>query len=195
VTISVRPATPRDRAAVGEILARGFPEKFRPLFGRDPLRTARILAELPPAGRVYVAERDGRIVGTLTLVLDGRPEGPIWPVLRRHLSWGRALWALLMLLILGSGAPEQDTALIEAVAVLPEQRRQGVGRALMERALVEAHRAGKRRAALYVVEDNVPARRLYESLGFRVERRTGLAWARPLFGARRVLYMVKDLRS
>lgn len=195
MTISVRPATPPDRAAVGEILARGFPEKFRPLFGRDPDRTARILAELPPAGQVYVAERDGRIVGTLTLVLGGRPEGPIWPVLRRHLSWGRALWALFLLLLLGGGSPGPDTALIEAVAVLPEQRRQGVGRALMERALLEAHRAGKRRAALYVMEDNLPARRLYESLGFRVERRTGLAWARPLVGARRVLYMVKDLGS
>lgn len=192
MTISVRPATLRDRTVVGQILAIGFWEKFRPVFGADPLRTARILADLPPAGRVYVAELDGQVVGTLTLVLDDGRTGPIWPALRRHLSWGRALWALLLLLLLGGGSLEPDVAMIEAVAVLPEQRGRGVGRALVERALEEAVRAGKRRSALYVMEDNLPARRLYESLGFRIVRRVRSPWA-CLFGGRRVLYMVREL--
>ena len=51
---------------------------------------------------------------------------------------------------------------IEEVAVLPEFRRMGVGRALLAQAL-----AGERSAVLSVSEANKPARALYRSLGFR----------------------------
>ncbi|MDR7415354.1 MAG: GNAT family N-acetyltransferase [Armatimonadota bacterium] len=192
-SLSVRPASPQDRGAVAEILTSGFLEKFSRIFGPDPRRVARILADLPSSGRVFVAEMGGRVVGTLTLVLESSSPAPLWPVLRRHLSFPRALWALVLLALMGSAAPEPDTALIEAVAVLPQVRGRGVGRALMRRALEEARRAGKRRAALYVVEGNQPALRLYGSLGFRAERRVPLLAGRFLFGASRLLYMTREL--
>ncbi|MCS7173008.1 MAG: GNAT family N-acetyltransferase [Armatimonadetes bacterium] len=191
----VRPASPRDRGAVAEILTSGFLEKFSRIFGPDPHRIARLLADLPSSGQVFVAEVGGRVVGTLTLVLESSPPAPLWPVLRRHLPFLRALWALVLLSLTGSAAPGPDTALIEAVAVLPQARRRGVGRALMHRALLEAQRVGKRRAALYVVEENLPALRLYESLGFRMERRVPLVMGRFLFGAPRLGYMTRALGS
>jgi ribosomal-protein-alanine N-acetyltransferase len=51
---------------------------------------------------------------------------------------------------------------IEEVAVLPEHRRMGLGRALVARALSTAQGA-----VISVAESNVPARALYRSLGFR----------------------------
>ncbi|MFJ4780984.1 GNAT family N-acetyltransferase [Streptomyces sp. NPDC088762] len=53
------------------------------------------------------------------------------------------------------------------VAVAPEHRRQGHGRTLMLLAEHAALAAGARLLGLHVHEDNTPARRLYESLGYR----------------------------
>ncbi len=191
--ILVRPASVADRWAIGEILTSGFFEKFARIFGPDPERVKRILSELPPSGRVYVAELEGKVVGTLTLVTGEERPTALWPVLRRHLSFVRALWAFFILLLLGTAAPDPDTAVIEAVAVLPEARGRGVGRALMSQALEEARRAGRRRVALYVVEGNEPAVRLYASLGFRKERIVPLLLGSLLFGVRRLVYMVREL--
>ncbi|MFL5312631.1 MAG: GNAT family N-acetyltransferase [Myxococcales bacterium] len=55
---------------------------------------------------------------------------------------------------------------IEEVAVLPEFRRMGIGRAVVAAAL-----AGAAHAVLSVAESNAPARALYRSLGFSVSAR------------------------
>jgi GNAT superfamily N-acetyltransferase len=49
----------------------------------------------------------------------------------------------------------------------PEQRHRGNGRDIMKTALLWARRKGARKAWLQVVADNLPANRLYTSLGFR----------------------------
>src|SRR5207245_11701399 len=51
---------------------------------------------------------------------------------------------------------------IEEVAVLPEFRRKGIGRALLAHALAEAEGA-----VLSVSDSNLPGRALYRALGFR----------------------------
>lgn len=57
-------------------------------------------------------------------------------------------------------------AWIGGIGVLPDARRRGLGELLM-RELIEVARArGARRIALEVLEQNVPASRLYEKLGF-----------------------------
>jgi ribosomal protein S18 acetylase RimI-like enzyme len=50
--------------------------------------------------------------------------------------------------------------------VVPERRRGGIGRALMDEALALARRRGADYVELATSEDDVGARRLYESLGF-----------------------------
>lgn len=55
---------------------------------------------------------------------------------------------------------------ISNVAVLPDYRRRGIAYQLMEAALAYAREQSARRVALQVRQDNVPARRLYEQLGF-----------------------------
>lgn len=56
---------------------------------------------------------------------------------------------------------------VENLLVHPEWRRMGIGRRLMERIDAECVRHGYRDVALCVDVQSDPARRLYESCGFR----------------------------
>lgn len=59
-----------------------------------------------------------------------------------------------------------DELQLLAIAVLPEARGRGYGRALLERVLTHTSASGGRRVILEVASSNGPARRLYESAGF-----------------------------
>ena len=63
------------------------------------------------------------------------------------------------------GNPQAD---IQTIAVLPEARRRGLGRALMMALLTEADRRGATEVFLDVRADNESAQTLYASLGFVV---------------------------
>lgn len=62
-----------------------------------------------------------------------------------------------------------DELHINAIAVRPEQRRQGLARAMMEHVLRDAAGSGAKRATLEVRRSNTAAIELYETLGFAVE--------------------------
>jgi ribosomal-protein-alanine N-acetyltransferase len=59
-----------------------------------------------------------------------------------------------------------DEAELGDMAVLPEARRRGLGRWLLDAALAEAARRGAKRVYLEVRESNGTARSLYEKAGF-----------------------------
>jgi ribosomal protein S18 acetylase RimI-like enzyme len=59
-----------------------------------------------------------------------------------------------------------DTWFISNVAVLPDYRRQGIGRKLLRATLDSIRRRGGKVALLKVIAGNVPAYTLYEQLGF-----------------------------
>lgn len=66
--------------------------------------------------------------------------------------------------------PSHDHVLeIGGLAVSPAYQGRGVARALIEGAKAEASRRSARKLTLRVLAPNAPARRLYESCGFRVE--------------------------
>ncbi|MEV4288860.1 GNAT family N-acetyltransferase [Nonomuraea bangladeshensis] len=60
-------------------------------------------------------------------------------------------------------AESSDELDIDRLVVAPAMARRGIGRALVEAVLA---RAGGRRVVVSTGRDNVPARRLYEGLGF-----------------------------
>lgn len=60
---------------------------------------------------------------------------------------------------------------LSCLQVAPSARRHGLGRTLTDAALAVAARQGARRAFLQVEAENVPARRLYEQLGFALAHR------------------------
>lgn len=55
---------------------------------------------------------------------------------------------------------------IQTIAVAPDARRHGIGRALMHALMVEARDRGASELFLEVRDDNPAAQRLYDSLGF-----------------------------
>jgi ribosomal protein S18 acetylase RimI-like enzyme len=82
--------------------------------------------------------------------------------------------------LLVADIPDLSAWDLSYVGVVPEARGRGIGRALVCKALVEAHAAGVSRMTLAVDSRNQPARRLYRNLGFRVteQREVYLAFFR-----------------
>ncbi|RJP20544.1 MAG: GNAT family N-acetyltransferase [Candidatus Abyssobacteria bacterium SURF_5] len=84
-----------------------------------------------------------------------------------------------------------SSGLIGIVAVVPEMRRRGVGKAMLLRVLRNYQEIGYERASLAVTVENTPAVSLYESIGFQeASRRTNISvWrrsvSRPLMNFRR----------
>ena len=72
-----------------------------------------------------------------------------------------------------------DGGEITGLAVLPDHRARGLGRALLQTLIDEAERLGLPALRLEVRESNLPARRLYESLGFLVDGRRRRYYRRP----------------
>lgn len=91
-------------------------------------------------GRVFVAEHEDRVVGFVSV------------------------WARVM-----PEEPDEDPspyAFVSDLVVLPEHRRRGLGRSLVERAEHFARESGARRIRLNVLADNSDARALYRHLGY-----------------------------
>ncbi|MFX4294741.1 GNAT family N-acetyltransferase [Streptomyces bohaiensis] len=94
-------------------------------------------------------------------------EGPVTPgtVLRVLEAGGEragALWVRN-----GGDLPDGAESYVYSVAVAPEHRGRGLGRALMLEAERVCAAAGLSLLGLHVFADNTPARRLYDSLGYR----------------------------
>lgn len=95
-------------------------------------------------GRIFVAEREGRVVGFTA----------VQAAVARH----------------GPDEPPEPYAKVSDLIVLPVARRAGVGRALLARAEAFARAEGARILRLDVLARNSHARALYTSLGFRERR-------------------------
>jgi len=168
MAIEVRPARPDEYKEAGRVTALAYREFVRPNDAGWEDYLARIADVAGRAGRttVLVAVEEDRILGSVTLELDGRTEpdddDPLPP----------------------------DEAHVRMLGVHPEARRRGIARILMEACGDEARRAGKRRITLNTTMRMRAAQAMYESLGFaRMEDRVFpdgfvlLGYSRELEGA------------
>ena len=114
------------------------------------------------AALLEAAEARGLQLEWLGLELDPRP---------LQLALGdagfRALWQADTLLAMASGWLVVDELHITLVAVAPGQRRQGLGRQVLEALFEHARQQGARHATLEVAATNAAAVGLYRSLGFQ----------------------------
>lgn len=120
--------------AYAEYAARMSPDAWS-FFAQD---IANVRGRLGDA-RLLVAERDSRLIGSVTLYTDWR------------------------------GA-QSGTYSMRLLAVPPEYRGQGVGRALMEDGIARARAAGVSRLVLTAVQEMESVRDLSEHLGFVRDR-------------------------
>lgn len=119
-------------------------------------------------------------VPAVSAILKGAPEAASWS--ERSISEAVAREGVLMLVsefnreVTGflMGRSTSDEAEILNIAVAPERRRQGDGRALLEVALAEFRSRGVKRVVLEVRESNENAIAFYAKHGFsKVGRRPG----------------------
>ena len=96
--------------------------------------------DLPAAAELIVAERDGKTVGCVTFYADGRES--------RQGDWPEG-WAGILRL-----------------AVPPQERGAGVGRALVEEAIRRCRERGIGKLALHTTVWMAVARNMYERMGF-----------------------------
>jgi ribosomal protein S18 acetylase RimI-like enzyme len=143
--LEIRPLRPEEFGDAGAVTAGAYDEFAPGGASPNPDYLDRV-ADIRTRARhavVLGAFRDGRVLGTVTLELDGRiPGGHPRPPLQ----------------------PGQ--AHVRMLGVDPSVRRAGVGQALMEACVVTARGAGKSRITLETTENMAAAQRLYESMGF-----------------------------
>jgi ribosomal protein S18 acetylase RimI-like enzyme len=146
MAVDVRPVAPDEHREAGRVTARAYEAEGseRASSNADYLDRVADVATRSLHAVVLGAFEDGRILGTVTLEVDGRiPGGHPRPPLA------------------------EDQAHVRMLGVSPEAQRRGIGRRLMAATIEHARRAGKRRITLETTETMVAAQRLYEAMGFR----------------------------
>jgi len=183
--ILIRPAGPDDAAVAAQLIYYAGPNHMPAFFGKPESKAIRVLRRmfrLPYHATSYtyafVVEDECKVVGLLS-GLDGKSwraskhaskmYGPLWFV-------AVPLWQIPRMI---AAYDDFDRAMppvsdeeyyIAYLAVLPERRRQGIGRQLMEFAENQARAKGLKRIVLDVEIENEGARRLYEHLGFQTAK-------------------------
>jgi len=147
MAVEVREATTEEYAEAGRVTAEAYREFVRP--GDDDwerylLRIADVQARAEQT-TIMVAVEDGRVLGSLTLELDGR--------VRDGEEEHRPL--------------DPKEAHIRMLGVDPAARARGVARALMEASEARARTAGKTFMTLHTTLRMQAAQTMYERLGYR----------------------------
>ncbi|WP_028636994.1 GNAT family N-acetyltransferase [Nocardioides sp. URHA0032] len=135
----VRLARPEDLAAAGEVTVAAYAE-----FTEGPddhyIALLRDAAKRDREAELWVAERDGDVLGTVTIALPGSP------------------WREI-------GA--EDEGEFRMLAVSPTARRQGVGEVLTRLVMERFRELGFRGVVLSSLAEMTSAHRVYERHGFR----------------------------
>lgn len=194
VALSVRPARPDDAADAAGLLYEAAAPAFERFAGSresaiDLLRTG---FGKPGHAASYevtlLAERDGVVAGALAAfsVKDGgRLVRRTMSIQVPRLGPRRWLGAMAAMRALSAMAPPPppDALYVDALAVAVAQRRQGVGRRLLDAAAESATSAGHPRLALATSLDNIEGQALYLGYGFvEAARRKGSSRQRSLGG-------------
>jgi ribosomal protein S18 acetylase RimI-like enzyme len=145
----------------------------------------------------YLAEVDGRTAGLL-LVFPGRDTFRLvlpmsWQILSFYNP--RELLRLAVRAPLAADGEETrpDEFYVSHLAVLPEFRRQGVGRALLGHADGLARTNGLAKCSLCVDIDNPNAQQLYLSHGYQVAKTVNTPWLKDRLHTRGYHRMIKPL--
>jgi GNAT superfamily N-acetyltransferase len=144
---AVRVATDDDVRAVAPLF-----DAYRRFYG---------CAEDPTAARDFLAMRRARGEATLLVAAECRPDTPDTPDGARS-----ALVGFAQLYPSFSSVSLAVISILNDLFVIPEWRRASVARQLVLAAAAHAAQHGACRLALSTQHANIPARRLYASLGF-----------------------------
>lgn len=178
-SIRVRPAREADLEAAAAIMVEGFRRKFAAALAARVDRAERIVARTlaldVPRGLpgLYVAEVARRVVGTIALRRESDPIPSDWDaasILFAELGLWGGLRAMFYFSLLEQPCGRGEVY-VSDVVVAPDMRSRGVGEALLQQAEKVARCWEKEALVLDVAADNAGAIRLYERMGYTVQRR------------------------
>lgn len=137
----LRAADPSEYAEVGRVRVASYQQYVEDFGERWPRVVARLeIIDPSPEEVLLVAEFEGTIAGTVSVHRESDPERTSWP---------------------------KEWSVLRRLAVHPESRRRGVGRHLVSACVDRARVWAAPALALRTMEFMVPARAMYERLGFR----------------------------
>ena len=139
--IEVREAVLADAKELGSIMSRSFYAAFSAFISQETLDACAKEESCIALMTQLLAEGNMHF---LLGLLDGRPVG--------ELVW--------------SDADTPNAGEIQAIHSLPESWGSGLGAAMLEKALADMRKHGKKSAALWAFKENTRARRFYEKHGF-----------------------------
>ena len=156
--MNIRPATIEDSSAIDALLGDAYAVVVSRMPPDDGLAFNALLprarAKFAEKGLWLVAEAQGQIVGCVAYFSPGATEHPLF---------------------LGNSAH------VQLLGVSPSQTKQGVGRMLMDYCLSMASKDQASEFLLQTSELMPEARKLYESLGFKVQEVLAPAWGQPTY--------------
>lgn len=190
----VSPLPDRLCDAAAAIYWQGFSGKLGRVMGPEP-RALRYVRRVLRPDHAIGAVRDGRLLGvvgfkTAAGCFVGGGLGDLVAVY--GLAGGMVRGAALAL---AERDTDNDRFLMDGLAVVPEARGQGVGRALLSAIEAEAQRRGYPAVRLDVADTNPRARALYERCGYVAEGDQSGRMNTALFGFGHVTVMVKPVAA
>ncbi len=191
--LTIRPAEGDDALAIAQLAAMALEDKYRPALGRRAVAGIAALVRRDLATttgtRRWAAEIDGRLAGSVSLVLGRQVEAGFLGALAHAIGWPWAIRGTLVLGLLGHSRIAADEAYVDELAVADWARRRGVARALLEACQATAEAEGCARLTLWVSINYEAARSLYADAGFREVRRRRWPAGRLLFRAPGAIFM------
>ncbi|MEL6204758.1 MAG: GNAT family N-acetyltransferase [Pseudomonadota bacterium] len=182
-----------ERARVATMFWEAFADKLGVVLAPEARALAFLEASVRPDRALVARAASGEILGVAGmkteaggLVAAGLPEIAV------HYGWMGALWRG-PLLELTERRIEPGQMLLDGLFVTASARGTGVGTALIEAVVDEAHELGLTQLCLEVVDSNPRARALYGRLGFRtVQEERGRLIGRA-FGYRTLYVMARNV--
>lgn len=148
-------------------------EKLTPILGSDANAIAVVESSINPRSCLSVVE-NGELLGVLALKTASESFlNPNFEDLRSRYGFLSGSIKMMQLGLL-EHSPEPKELYIEAIAVAEQARGRGLGTQLVEEAIATASRQGLERITLQVVDTNPRALKLYERLGFQVEKQSSV---------------------
>ena len=145
--VRVREARPEDDEAIGELLVAAYTTQYAKkmpevVYTEERKRDLRAVAQKRAVARVWAAELDGAVVGTVALFPPGAPGSEAWlpdAADLRHLGTAPSVHGLGLSALLMDAAEAQARAWgVKAVCLHVRKGVQGVARMYMSRGFVRA---------------------------------------------------------
>jgi len=134
----IRKASTKDIPRIAEIIVFGKRVAYRPIFKNDVIS----FNEIQVVSLAGEYQKNPALLNDMLVYDDGIVKGVI------------------------SGSLVEDSVEISEFYVEPFFKGNGIGRELIEQVILQAKESGKRRIFLWVLKDNLTARKFYEANGF-----------------------------